>query len=145
MRLLAALLVWLTFTASAVAAPAQTALEQALKAGAAPMASGTQRTERIEAELVPMSAWATPGATAIVAVRQKIKPGWHTYWRNQGDSGGPTTLSWNLPDGVIPGDILWPLPERQRLQSLMNYGYSDAVLLPVPLQVPVSGRSFRLS
>lgn len=138
MRLLAALLVWLTFTASAVAAPAQTALEQALKAGAAPMASGTQRTERIEAELVPMSAWATPGATAIVAVRQKIKPGWHTYWRNQGDSGGPTTLSWNLPDGVIPGDILWPLPERQRLQSLMNYGYSDAVLLPVPLQVPVS-------
>ncbi|MFE9085292.1 protein-disulfide reductase DsbD family protein [Brevundimonas sp. NPDC003935] len=138
MRLLAALLVWLTFTAAAVAAPAQTALEQALKAGAAPMASGTQRTERIEAELVPMSAWATPGATAIVAVRQKIKPGWHTYWRNQGDSGGPTTLSWNLPDGVIPGDILWPLPERQRLQSLMNYGYSDAVLLPVSLQIPGS-------
>jgi len=140
LRLLAALLVWLTFTASAVAAPAQTALEQALKAGAAPTAAGTQRTERIEAELVPMSAWATPGSTAIVAVRQKIKPGWHTYWRNQGDSGGPTTLSWSLPDGVVPGDILWPLPERQRLQSLMNYGYSDAVLLPVPLQVPASAQ-----
>src|SRR5690606_11885179 len=36
---------------------------------AAPLvASGPQRTERIEAELVPMSAWATPGSTAIVAV-----------------------------------------------------------------------------
>jgi len=136
LRLLVALLVWLTFAASASAAPS--ALDQALKAGAAPVAAGPQRTERIEAELVPMSAWATPGSTAIVAVRQKIKPGWHTYWRNQGDSGGPTTLSWSLPDGVVPGDILWPLPERQRLQSLMNYGYSDVVFLPVPLQVPAS-------
>ena len=140
MRLLAALLVWLTFAASAVAAPDQAALERALKAGAAPTAAGPQRTERIEAELVPMSAWATPGSTAIVAVRQKIKPGWHTYWRNQGDSGGPTTLSWTLPDDVVPGDILWPLPERQRLQSLMNYGYSDVVFLPVPLQVPASAQ-----
>jgi thiol:disulfide interchange protein DsbD len=138
LRLLAVLLVWLTFAASAVAAPDQAALDRALKAGAAPTAAGPQRTERIEAELVPMSAWATPGSTAVVAVRQKIKPGWHTYWRNQGDSGGPTTLSWTLPDGVVPGDILWPLPERQRLQSLMNYGYSDVVFLPVPLQVPAS-------
>jgi len=134
LRLLAALLVWLTFALPAAAAP--TALDAALKAGAAPAAAGPQRTERIEAELVPMSAWATPGSTTIVAVRQKIKPGWHTYWRNQGDSGGPTTLSWSLPDGVTPGDILWPVPERQRLQSLMNYGYSNVVFLPVPLQVP---------
>ncbi|KAK0349663.1 hypothetical protein LTR94_032190, partial [Friedmanniomyces endolithicus] len=72
-----------------------------------------------------MGAWATPGSTAVVAIRQKIKPGWHTYWRNQGDSGGPTTLTWALPSDLTPGDILWPLPERQRLQSLMNYGYSD--------------------
>ena len=138
MRLLAAFLVWLTFAASAAAAPS--ALDQALKAGTAPSAAGPQRTERIEAELVAMNTWAAPGSTAILAIRQKIKPGWHTYWRNQGDSGGPTTLTWSLPDGVSPGDILWPLPERQRLQSLMNYGYSDTVFLPVPIEVPASTR-----
>ena len=138
MRLLVALLVWLTFAVPAIAAPS--ALDQALKAGAAPAAAGPQRTERIEAELVPMSAWAAPGSTAVVAIRQKIKPGWHTYWRNQGDSGGPTTLTWSLPDGVSPGDILWPLPERQRLQSLMNYGYSGAAFLPVPIEIPASAR-----
>lgn len=138
MRLLAAFLVWLTFAASAAAAPS--ALDQALKAGAAPSAAGPQRTERIEAELVAMNTWAAPGSTAILAIRQKIKPGWHTYWRNQGDSGGPTTLTWSLPDGVSPGDILWPLPERQRLQSLMNYGYSGTVFLPVPIEVPASAR-----
>ena len=83
-----------------------------------------------------MGAWAVPGSTVVVAVRQSIKPGWHTYWRNQGDSGGPTSLTWSLPAGVTAGDILWPLPERQRLQSLMNYGYSGAVFLPVPVEIP---------
>ena len=101
---------------------------------------GVQRTERIEAELVPMSRWAAPGSTAIVAVRQKIAPGWHTYWRNPGDSGGATTLAWTLPQGVTAGDIDWPTPERQRLLGLMNYGYSGTVYLPVPIQVPAAAR-----
>jgi thiol:disulfide interchange protein DsbD len=101
---------------------------------------GVQRTERIAAELVTMSQWAAPGSTAVVAVRQAIEPGWHTYWRNEGDSGGPTTLDWTLPAGVEAGDIVWPLPQRQRLKSLMNYGYSGEVYLPVPIAVPVDAR-----
>jgi len=99
-----------------------------------------QRTERIAAELVAMSQWAAPGSTAIVAVRQDIEPGWHTYWRNPGDSGGATTLDWTLPAGVRAGDIVWPLPERQRLGALMNYGYSGEVYLPVPVEIPVDAR-----
>ncbi len=103
-------------------------------------AAGPQRTERIEAELVPMSSWAAPGSTAVVAVKQTIRPGWHTYWRNPGDSGGATTLTWTLPQGVRAGDIVWPVPERQRIAGLMNYGYSGEVWLPVPIEVPVSAR-----
>lgn len=99
-----------------------------------------QRTERIAAELVPMSQWAAPGSTAIVAVRQAIEPGWHTYWRNPGDSGGATTLDWTVPTGVRTGDIVWPLPERQRLGALMNYGYSGEVYLPVPVEIPADAR-----
>ena len=99
-----------------------------------------QRTERIAAELVALSQWAAPGSTAIVAVRQDIAPGWHTYWRNPGDSGGPTTLTWTLPEGVEAGDIVWPLPQRQRLKSLMNYGYSGQVYLPVPIAIPADAR-----
>jgi thiol:disulfide interchange protein DsbD len=102
--------------------------------------AGPQRTERIEAELVAMTRWAAPGSTAVVAIRQKIQPGWHTYWRNPGDSGGPTTLAWTLPQGVAAGDIVWPLPDRQRLQGLVNYGYEDAVYLPVPIEIPATAR-----
>jgi len=156
LRILFLLLIWFAIALPAAASPSapasEAALRDALTAGAAPaskaaVAPGPQRTERIEAELVAMGAWATPGSTAVVAVRQKIKPGWHTYWRNQGDSGGPTTLTWALPSGLTPGDILWPLPERQRLQSLMNYGYSDTVFLPVPIEIPANtppGRSLPL-
>jgi thiol:disulfide interchange protein/DsbC/DsbD-like thiol-disulfide interchange protein len=103
-------------------------------------AGGPRATDRIEAELVSLSAWAVPGSTLMLAVRQDIEPGWHTYWRNPGDSGGPTTLTWRLPEGFQAGDIVWPLPERQRLGELMNYGYSGVVYLPVPIQVPADAQ-----
>ncbi|HEX8471887.1 MAG TPA: protein-disulfide reductase DsbD domain-containing protein [Brevundimonas sp.] len=116
-------------------------LSLAFASGPAFAQAGPQKTERIEAELVPMSAWAAPGSTAVVAIRQKIQPGWHTYWRNPGDSGGPTTLRWSLPTGVTAGDIVWPLPQRQRLQGLTNFGYEGEVFLPVPIEVPASART----
>ena len=110
-------------------------------AGAVLAQTGPQRTERIEAELVAMTRWVAPGSTVVVAVRQKIQPGWHTYWRNPGDSGGATTLAWRPAPGVSFGEIVWPLPERQPVQGLMNYGYSGEVWLPVPVEVPATARS----
>lgn len=112
-----------------------------LVAGPAFAQGGPQRSERIEAELVPMSASAAPGSTAVVAVKQTIKPGWHTYWRNPGDSGSATTLTWTTPPGVTAGEIVWPLPQRQRLSGLMNYGYSGEVYLPVPVEIPATARA----
>lgn len=106
----------------------------------APGSAQTMYSENIEVSLVPMHQWAAPGSTAIVAVRQDIKPGWHTYWRNPGDSGGATELTWSLPPGVSAGPILWPLPERQPVKGLMNYGYSRQVYLPVPIEIPASAK-----
>ncbi|WP_354675267.1 protein-disulfide reductase DsbD domain-containing protein [Cupriavidus alkaliphilus] len=59
------------------------------------------------------------------------QPHWHTYWKNPGDSGLATTLSWQLPDGVRAGDIEWPTPQQLPVGPLMNYGYEGQVLLPV--------------
>ena len=44
-------------------------------------------TGHIEVELIAQEAGVVPGGTTYVAVRQKIDDGWHTYWRNAGDSG----------------------------------------------------------
>lgn len=103
-------------------------------------AVGPRRGQHIEAELTAMTRWAAPGSTVVVAVRQHIDKGWHTYWRNPGDSGGATTLTWSLPAGVAAGEIVWPLPERQPVQGLMNYGYSGEVWLPVPIEIPATAR-----
>ena len=109
--------------------------------GVAPSSAQPMFSANVEISLVPMHQWAAPGSTAIVAVRQDIKPGWHTYWRNPGDSGGATELTWRLPAGFSAGPILWPLPERQPVKGLMNYGYSRQVYLPVPIDVPRTAKA----
>ncbi|HYF22578.1 MAG TPA: protein-disulfide reductase DsbD domain-containing protein [Caulobacteraceae bacterium] len=112
----------------------------ALFGGAAAARAEIVRTPYVEAELAPDVAAAAPGGTVHVALRQKIKPGWHTYWRNPGDSGEPTRLAWTLPQGWSAGEIVWPTPERQPVGPLVNYGYSNQVLLPVPIRVPADAR-----
>ncbi|PIQ55096.1 MAG: protein-disulfide reductase [Comamonadaceae bacterium CG12_big_fil_rev_8_21_14_0_65_59_15] len=93
-------------------------------------------TEQVRAELL---AYAPDGVQAgkpvWVGLQITHQPEWHTYWKNSGDSGQPTTLTWTLPAGVSAGDIAWPLPTKIPVGNLANYGYGDTVLLPVPLTV----------
>lgn len=93
-------------------------------------------TGHIEVELVSQEAGAAPGATVYVALRQKIQPGWHTYWRNPGDAGDATRIVWTLPPGWTAGDIVWPTPEQSRVGPLLDFAYTGEVLLPVPITVP---------
>jgi thiol:disulfide interchange protein DsbD len=102
-----------------------------LAAHAAPV-----RTEHVEAELVADQSAVAPGSTVVAALRLRIAPGWHTYWRNPGDSGLPTTLAWKLPTGWEAGAIEWPAPHALPAGPLVNYGYEGEVLHLVPLTVP---------
>ena len=74
-----------------------------------------------------------PGKTVWLGLQLAHQPQWHTYWKNAGDSGLPTTLQWTLPAGLTAGEIAWPLPHKIPIGNLANYGYEDTVLLPVPL------------
>jgi thiol:disulfide interchange protein DsbD len=62
--------------------------------------------------------------------------GWHSYWRNPGDSGIPTSLEWDLPAGFEAGEIQWPYPTRIERPPLASYGYEVEVLLPVEIRPP---------
>ena len=76
-----------------------------------------------------------PGKPLWVGLQLAHQPEWHTYWKNSGDSGLPTQLTWILPAGVTAGDIAWPLPKKIPIGNLANYGYEGTVLLPVPLTI----------
>ena len=90
----------------------------------------------VSASLVAEPKAAAPGSTFTLGIRMQMKPGWHVYWRNPGDSGLPPEMAWELPQGVSVGAIDWPTPERIPVQHLMNYGYEGEVVLLVPVTVP---------
>jgi len=50
------------------------------------------------------------GNSARVLVTLLVDSGWHVSWRNPGESGLPTRLSWSLPVGVRVSDETWPVP-----------------------------------
>ncbi|MDM0053682.1 protein-disulfide reductase DsbD [Variovorax sp. J22R115] len=93
-------------------------------------------TPHVRAELMAHAPdGVSPGAPVWVGLQITHQPEWHTYWRNAGDSGLPTDLTWSLPPGVSNGDIAWPVPRKIPIGNLANYGYEGTVLLPVPLTI----------
>ena len=77
-----------------------------------------------------------PGTSINIGLKVSMDKGWHTYWRNPGDSGGPIEIDWNLPKGFSISDIRWPLPEKIEYPPLMTYGYEDFVIYPMVLSIP---------
>jgi thiol:disulfide interchange protein/DsbC/DsbD-like thiol-disulfide interchange protein len=77
-----------------------------------------------------------PGRTMWLGLRITHAPNWHTYWKNSGDSGLPTTLDWQLPAGWQAGELAWPTPKKFVLGPLANYGFDGSVLLATPVVLP---------
>jgi len=97
--------------------------------GCAPLvAAAPVKTAHVEAELVAAKTAIVPGEPVTVALRLAIQKDWHTYWQNPGDSGLPTTLTWQLPPGIEAGAIEWPVPKLLPVGPLVNYGYEGDVL-----------------
>ena len=86
-------------------------------------------------DLVLSADTARAGDTVMAGIHMKMQPGWHTYWRNPGDAGIATTVTWTLPPGVTAGEIQWPVPEKLVTPPLTSYEYSDEVTLLVPLKI----------
>lgn len=122
--------------ACAVFFPAAAQVAPSFSATASPVVT----TPYVRAELVAHAPQGVvAGAPVWFGLQIAHQPGWHTYWKNAGDSGLPTELQWTLPPGlagkVTPGDIAWPVPKKIRIGALANYGYEDTVLLPVPVTI----------
>ena len=67
-------------------------------------------TANAEAQLISEVSAVQPGRPFWVALRLQMREGWHTYWRNPGDSGWPPPLPgrcrrdsrWVKSSGHIP-------------------------------------------
>src|SRR5258705_12747358 len=69
-----------------------------------PLSGNVVATDNVKAHLVSEVSAVAPGQSFWVALELNIRDGWHTYWRNPGDSGQATTLKWQLPPGFTAGE-----------------------------------------
>ncbi|HEY2876549.1 MAG TPA: protein-disulfide reductase DsbD domain-containing protein [Reyranella sp.] len=98
--------------------------------------SSVVKTENIRAELVSEVSAVKAGEPFWVGLHFTIKPKWHTYWKNPGDSGLPTEINWKLPDGAKADPIVWPAPTFFDIGGVINYGYHDDVVLLTRITPP---------
>ncbi len=137
-RIIAVLLLALLLLAPALALPGDAdetvdARDRAVVQGLG--VSQPVATEHLRAQLVAEIGTVAPGTGVDLALVFDIRPHWHTYWKNPGDSGEPPRLTWNLPPGVEAGAIQWPYPSLIRVGPLANYGYAGRVVHLIPLSV----------
>jgi len=88
-------------------------------------------TKRTVATLITDSDSVVPGGRVRVALRLRLAEGWHTYWQNPGEAGVPTEIVATLSPGAAAGQIEWPAPGRTLEGSVMTYGFSGEVILPL--------------
>ena len=96
---------------------------------------GLRAEAKTRATLLLDHANAKRGETIVAGVRLKMPPGWHTYWKNPGESGKETRIKWNLPQGLKAGEIRWPLPEKTIVLDQVVYVYEDEAVLLIPLDI----------
>jgi thiol:disulfide interchange protein len=99
------------------------------------LAVASARAAHTQAQLILADEAAQPGETVLAGVHLKMESGWHTYWKNPGEAGMATKIEWHLPAGVTAGEIQWPLPEKLPPDEVTTFGYSNDVVLLVPLKL----------
>ncbi|MEM7016782.1 MAG: protein-disulfide reductase DsbD domain-containing protein [Pseudomonadota bacterium] len=100
------------------------------------IAAQTEQPPNVTAKLISGHLQVRPGDNFYVYLQHDIREGWHTYWRNPGDSGAPTKLRWTSDGELDIGEIAWPIPKRIPYESLMNFGYYEQVFFQIPVSVP---------
>lgn len=91
-------------------------------------------TPHVRAQLVAMDR--VDGGRLTLGLRLTVKPGWHTYWRNPGDSGEPPTLRLATPDGAAASIVGWPMPERINIAGIVSYGHHGDMLFVANATLP---------
>ena len=109
-------------------------------ASAQPSGPGSRNGQGPHVRVELIADRAAPGPGMRLGLKFTLDPEWHIYWLNPGDSGGPPEVTWSFPPGTMAVGIEWPAPERIDIGGLVNYGYHNSVVLPVPVAVAADVR-----
>src|SRR3954454_1879681 len=81
---------------------------------------------------VRLVAGSRSGAGLLGGIAFQLQPGWHTYWRNPGDSGVPPRFDFSKSDNLENVTVLWPAPMKfDDGAGGTALGYKQQVVLPL--------------
>src|SRR5436305_4185966 len=81
---------------------------------------------------VRLLAGSRSGAVLLGGIAFQLQPGWHTYWRNPGDSGVPPRFDFSKSDNIEAVTVLWPAPKKiDDGAGGVSLGYLKQVVLPL--------------
>lgn len=113
-------------------------------AEASPLASPWVEAHGAKARLIAGTAAASgTGAPphAVTGVAVSLSPGWKTYWRSPGDSGGlPPSFDWSESVNLASAEVRYPAPRRFEDALGDSIGYSEAVIFPVEIRPEDPGK-----
>ncbi len=90
----------------------------------------------VTAKLLADTTAIQPGKPFKLGVELTMKSGWHTYYKESGDAGLPSKITWHLPAGFTAGPILWQKPEKFNDSGIITYGYKDQTLIGATITPP---------
>ncbi len=70
---------------------------------------------------------APAGGSTVVALQLTPDKGWHTYWQNPGAAGMPTSVKWELPEGISVSELQFPAPQVFESTNMKFLGYKGEV------------------
>jgi DsbC/DsbD-like thiol-disulfide interchange protein len=81
---------------------------------------------------VRLLAGSRSGGVLLGGIAFQLQPGWHTYWRNPGDSGVPPRFDFSKSENIEAVTVLWPAPTKFADGAGGNsLGYQKQVVLPL--------------
>jgi thiol:disulfide interchange protein len=101
-------------------------------AAAAPVADHAH----YRAELVAETRAPAPGGSVTMAFHVALKPGWHIYGPNPGDTGYAPAVTWTAPAGTHEGELRHPPTRRLVLSGLVSNVHEGDVVLLQDLSLP---------
>jgi DsbC/DsbD-like thiol-disulfide interchange protein len=94
---------------------------------------------------VRLLAGSRSGAVLLGGIAIQLQPGWHTYWRNPGDSGVPPRFDFGKSENIEAVTILWPAPMKfADGAGGTSLGYQKQVVLPLRIVAKYADRPVML-
>ena len=79
-------------------------------------------------ELLSNSKNINDGQPFKLAIIASLEKDWHIYWKGSGESGQPTIINWESPDGFSTSSTSYPVPYKSEAFGLISHTYKNEAI-----------------